>query len=66
MKNFCKQKDIGLIGNCYLEEHHLGTKKLHLNNKGDCVLTKNILHFIESRIADIDIFEEIRVRNVQG
>ena len=35
IKNFCKQKEIGLIDNCNLEEHHLGTKKLHLNNKGN-------------------------------
>ena len=48
MKNFCKQKDIGLIDNCKLEEHHLSTKKLHLNNKGYSVFVKNILHFIES------------------
>ena len=48
MKNFCKQKDIGLINSCNLEEHHLGTKKLHLNNKGNSAFAKNILHFIES------------------
>ena len=48
MKNFCKQKDIGLIDNCNLEEHHLDTKKLHLNNKGNSAFAKNILHFIES------------------
>ena len=47
MKNFCKQKDIGLMDNCKLEEHHLSTKKLHLNNKGNSVFAKNILHFIE-------------------
>ena len=48
MKNFCKQKDIGLIDYCKLEEHRLSTKKLHLNNKGNSVFAKNILHFIES------------------
>ena len=48
MKNFCKQKDIGLIDNCNLEEHHLGTKKLYLNNKGNSAIAKSILHFIES------------------
>ena len=48
MKNFCKEKGIGLINNCNLEEHHLGTKKLNLNNKGNCVFAKEILHFIES------------------
>ena len=48
MKNFCKQKDIGLVDNWNFEEHHLGTKKLHLSNKGNSVFAKNILHFIES------------------
>ena len=48
MKNFCKQKDIGLIDNCNLEKHHIGTEKLHLNNKGNSAFAKNILHFIES------------------
>ena len=43
MKNFCKKKDISLIDNCNLEEHHLGTKKLHLNNKGNSAFPKNIL-----------------------
>ena len=47
-KNSCKQKDIGLIDNCNSEEHHLGTKKLHLNNKGNSVFAKSILRFIES------------------
>ena len=62
MKNFCKQKDIGLIDNCNLEEHHLGAKKLHVNNKGNSAFAKNILRFIESWIAIVDIFDEIRVR----
>ena len=48
MKKFYKQKDIGLIDNCNLEEHHLGTKKLHLNNEGDSVFAKNILHSLDS------------------
>ena len=26
MKDFCGQKDIGLVDNCNLEEHHLGMK----------------------------------------
>ena len=64
MKNFCKEKGIGLINNCNLEEHHLGTKKLNLNNKGNCVFAKEILHFIESWIANIDVFDELRVRHV--
>ena len=32
-KNFCKQKYVALIDKCNLEVHHLGTKKLNLNNK---------------------------------
>ena len=35
IKNFYKQKEIGLIANCNLEVHHLGTKKSNLNNKGN-------------------------------
>ena len=64
MKNFCKQKDIGLINNYNLEEHYLGTKKLHLNNKDNSVFGKNVIHFIESWIVNIDIFDEIRVRHI--
>ena len=63
-KNSCKQKDIGLIDNCNSEEHHLGTKKLHLNNKGNSVFAKSILRFIESWAANIGIFDEIRVRHI--
>ena len=47
MKHLCKQKDVGLIDNCNLEEY-LETKKLHLNKKGNSSFAKNILHFIES------------------
>ena len=64
MKIFCKQKDIGLMDICNLEEHHVGTEKLHLNNRGNSAFAKNILHFIECLIANIDIFDEIRVRHV--
>ena len=58
MKNFYKQKDVTLINNCHLEEHHLCTKKLHLNNKGLSVFAKSILHLIESCVANTDIFDE--------
>ena len=51
--------------NCNLEEHHLGTKKLYLNNKGNSAFAKHISHFIESSIANIDIFGEIRVHMFQ-
>ena len=48
MESFGTEKRIGLIYNCNLEEHYLGTKKLHLNNKGSNVFAKKNLHFIES------------------
>ena len=50
--------------NCNLEEHHLGTKTLHLNNKGNSVFANNILYFIETWIVNTDIFDEIRVRHI--
>ena len=59
MKNFCNQKDIGLIDNRNLQGHHLDTKKLPLNNKGNSAFAK-----VESWIADVDIFDEIRVRHI--
>ena len=40
MKNFCNQKDIGLIDNRNLQGHHLDTKKLPLNNKGNSAFAK--------------------------
>ena len=54
MESFGTEKHIGLIYNCNLEEHYLGTKKLHLNNKGSNVFAKKNLHFIESWIANTD------------
>ena len=48
MKNFSKQKDMGLVDNCNLEERHLSTEKLFLNNKGNSIFAKNILESIES------------------
>ena len=35
-----------------------------MNNKGNRAFPKNILHFIERCIANIDIFDEVRVRHV--
>ena len=63
MKHLCKQKDVGLIDNCNLEAY-LETKKLHLNKKGNSSFAKNILHFIESWRPNIDILDEIRIRNL--
>ena len=62
MKKFYRQKDVDLIDNCNLEEHHLGTKKLQLKNKVNSAFPKNILHIIEKWNANVDIFDEIRVR----
>ena len=50
--------------NCNLEEHHISTKTLHLNNKGNSVFANNILYFIETWISNTDIFDEIRVRHI--
>ena len=43
-----RKKDIGLIDNFILQEHHLRTKKLYLSKRGNGVFAKRILHFIES------------------
>ena len=48
MKSFYEKKDIGLIDNFILQEHHLRTKKLHLSKRGNGAFAKRILHFIES------------------
>ena len=48
MKNFSKEKDVGLVGNRILEERHLSTENLYLNSKGNSLFTKSILYFIES------------------
>ena len=47
-KNFCQQKEIGYIDNSNIIENHLGTKKLHLNSKGNTAFAKNLINFIEN------------------
>ena len=47
-KNFCQQKGIGYIDNSNIIENHLGTKKLHLNSKGNTAFAKNLINFIEN------------------
>ena len=47
LKNFCRQKNINLISNDNIKEEHLGIKKLHLNKKGNCIFSKNLLNFVE-------------------
>ena len=61
LKNFCKQKNIGLIDDENLKENQLGIKKLHLNRKGNILFAKNLLKFIEDNWnfrSETDIFKE--------
>lgn len=45
-----------------MDQHYFVIKKLHLNNKSNSFFPKNILHFIESWIANIDVLDEISVK----
>ena len=61
LKNFCEQKNIGLIDNENLKENQLGLKKLHLNRKGNTLFAKNSLNFIEGKWnfrSERDVFTE--------
>ena len=49
LKNYCKQKNIDFVDNSNIIEEHLGSKKLHLNRRGNSILAKNIL-FTDLRI----------------
>ena len=46
LKNYCKQKNIDFVDNSNIIEEHLGSKKLHLNKRGNSILAKNILKFL--------------------
>ena len=46
LKNYCKQKNIDFVDNDNIIEEHLGSKKLHLNKRGNSILTKNILKYL--------------------
>lgn len=46
LKNYCKQKGIGLIYNEKKRNQH-GIKKLHLNRKGNNLFGKNLQNFIK-------------------
>ena len=46
LKNYCKQKNIDFVDNSNNIEEHLGIKKLHLNKRGNSILTKNILKLL--------------------
>ena len=48
IRNFCKQKNIAFIDNGNINESHFGTKKLHLNRKGNFALAKNLLNYLEN------------------
>ena len=43
LKSYCKQKNIDFVGNSDIIEEHLGSKKFHLNKRGNSILAKNIL-----------------------
>ena len=46
LKNYCKQKKFDFVDNINIIEEHLGCKKLHLNERGNSILAKNILKFL--------------------
>ena len=45
LKNYRKQKNIDFVDNSNIEEH-LGSKKFHLNERGNSILAKNILKYL--------------------
>ena len=46
LKNYCKQKNIDFVDNSNIIEEHLGSKKLHLNKRGNSILEKNIFKYL--------------------
>ena len=46
LKNDCEQKNIDFVENSNTIEEHLGSKKLHLNQRGNSLLAKNILKYL--------------------
>ena len=46
LKSYCKQKNIDFVDNSNIIKEHLGSKKLHLNKRGNSILAKNILKFL--------------------
>ena len=55
LKNYCKQKNIDFVDNSNIIEEHLGSKKLHLNKRGNSILAKNILKFLRDSYWNDDI-----------
>ena len=45
-----------------MDQHYFVIKRLHLNNKSKSFFPKNILHFIECWIANINVSDGIRVK----
>ena len=46
LKNYCKQKNIDFVDNSNIIEEHLRSKKLHLNQRGNSILAKNISKYL--------------------
>ena len=46
LKNYCKQRNIDFVDNSNIVEEHLGSKKLHLNQRSNSLLAKNILSYL--------------------
>ena len=55
LKNYCKRKNINFVDNSNIIEEHLGSKKLHLNKRGNSILAKNILKFLRDSYWNDDI-----------
>ena len=47
LKNYCKQKNIDFVDNSSITEEHLGSKKLHLNKRGNSFFSKEYLKVFE-------------------
>ena len=45
-KHYCKQKNTDFVDNSNIIEEYLGSKKLHLNQRGNSILGKNILKYL--------------------
>ena len=44
LKNYCKQKNIDFVDSSNVIEEQLGSKKSHLNKRGNSILAKKILN----------------------
>ena len=48
VREFCEKNKIKVISNTNVEENSLSAKKLHLNQRGNSVLARNYLNFINN------------------